>query len=279
MSSGKCLISHLTGWPAIRRLENMDLAICLPTYNEADNLPAMHAALRNIAPEALLVVIDDASPDGTGDLADRLASRDPRLKVLHRPRKEGLGQAYRAAFIWLLHGSAATAGCDLYIRGERPPVSPALILQMDADFSHPVSSIPALLAAARDADLVIGSRHIAGGGIARWGRGRRLLSRWGSAYARLWTGMPVRDCTAGFKLWRRDLLAAVLAHPLMSNGYAFQIETSYLAWRLGGRLREVPIVFTDRRGGKSKMSLRIALEAMLVVPALRWRYRRLVNVS
>ncbi len=253
----------------------MELAICLPTYNEAMNLPALHAALRRIAPGALLVVIDDASPDGTGAVADRLAAVDPLLCVLHRPRKDGLGKAYLAAFRWLLRSGAAAEEISVCWRGgEMPAESPSLVLQMDADFSHPIVSIPSLLEAAAEADLVIGSRHTAGGGIARWKLGRRLLSCWGSVYARLWTGMPVRDCTAGFKVWRRHLLAAIIAYPIMSNGYVFQIETTFLAWCLGGRLQEVPIIFNDRAAGQSKMNLRIALEAACVVPKLRWRYRQ-----
>jgi len=255
----------------------MDLVICLPTYNEASNLPAMHAALRRTVPTAFLVVIDDASPDGTGAVADSLADDDPRLCVLHRPGKYGLGKAYLAAFRWLLAGSAPNEDFTVYPHGLILDSPPPLILQMDADFSHPVACVPAMHEAASEADLVIGSRNVAGGGIARWGRGRRLLSRWGSAYARFWTGMPVRDCTAGFKLWRRDLLAEVIAYPIASNGYAFQIETSFLAWRLGGRIREMPIIFADRAAGQSKMSIRIALEAALLVPRLRWRYRCIVG--
>jgi len=196
--------------------------------------------------------VDDNSPDGTGALADELAAREPRLQVLHRPRKEGLGRAYLAGF-----ARALTAG---YGR----------IVEMDADFSHDPEQLPALLEASRSADLVLGSRYVRGGGTSNWGFGRRLLSKGGSLYARLILGIPVRDLTGGFKCFRRQVLEAIDLPSVSSSGYAFQIELTYRALRRGFTVREVPILFADRRVGRSKMSRRIVAEALWMV----WKIRR-----
>jgi dolichol-phosphate mannosyltransferase len=226
--------------------------VVLPTYNERENLPQIAPAILAAAPELDLLVIDDNSPDGTGAIADELAAREPRVRVLHRGRKEGLGRAYLAGF-----AQALAAG---YGR----------ILEMDADFSHDPARLPALLAASRDADLVLGSRYVDGGGTVNWGFGRRLLSRGGSFYARTILGLPVRDLTGGFKCFRREVLEAIDLPSVRSSGYAFQIELTYRAVKRGFRVREVPITFVDRRVGKSKMSRRIVAEALWMVWKIRF---------
>jgi dolichol-phosphate mannosyltransferase len=226
--------------------------ICLPTYDERENLgPVLHA-IHAVAPAVDVLVIDDASPDGTGRLADELAARDPRVKVLHRAGKEGLGRAYLAGFAWALE------------RGY------GLVLEMDADFSHDPRHLPALLAAARDADVVLGSRWVRGGGTVGWGLGRKLVSRGGSLYARTILGVPVRDLTGGFKCFRREVLEALDLPTVECAGYAFQIELTYRALRKGFRVVEVPIVFAERRVGRSKMSRRIVLEAVAKVWSMRF---------
>ncbi len=225
--------------------------ICLPTYDERENVEAILAAILASAPEVDVLVIDDASPDGTGALADAVAAREPRVKVLHRAGKEGLGKAYLAGFAWALE------------RGY------GLVLEMDADFSHAPAHLPALLAASREADLVLGSRYVAGGGTRNWGLGRRLLSRGGSLYARTILGVGVRDLTGGFKCFRREVLEAIDLRSVECSGYAFQIELTYRALRRGFRVVEVPIVFADRRVGHSKMSRRIVFEAIRKVWAIR----------
>ena len=220
--------------------------LVLPTYNEADNLEAIVAAVREHLPaDRRVLVVDDGSPDGTGELADRLAAEHGDVEVLHRARKEGLGPAYVAGFARALAGGAE------------------LVAQMDADFSHDPADLPRLLAAVEGADLVLGSRYVAGGGVADWGAIRRLISRGGSAYSRLLLGVGVADLTGGFKVFRRPVL-----------GYAFQVETTYRAVRHGFRVVEVPIVFRDRRVGESKMSGSIVVEAALRVPAMRLSRRR-----
>jgi dolichol-phosphate mannosyltransferase len=226
--------------------------ICLPTYDERENLAPIIEAIHAAVPAVDVLVVDDDSPDGTGRLADEMAARDPRVKVLHRAAKEGLGRAYLAAFAWALqHGYG-------------------LVLEMDADFSHDPRYLPALLAAARDADLVLGSRNVPGGGTVNWGLGRRAVSRGGSLYARTILGVPVRDLTGGFKCFRREVLEAVDLASVECSGYAFQIELTYRAVRRGFRVVEVPIVFTDRRVGHSKMSRGIVLEAMRKVWSMRF---------
>jgi len=226
--------------------------ICLPTYNERDNLAPMVAAIHAAVPEVDVLVVDDASPDGTGALADGLAARDPRVKVLHRAGKEGLGKAYLAAFAWVLE-----RGYDL-------------VLEMDADFSHDPAHLPAILDAARSAHLVLGSRYVPGGGTVNWGLGRRLVSRGGSMYARAVLGVRVRDLTGGFKCFRREVLEAIDLPTVECTGYAFQIELTYRALLRGFRVREVPITFRDRRVGQSKMSRGIVLEAMRKVWSMRF---------
>jgi dolichol-phosphate mannosyltransferase len=226
--------------------------LVLPTYNEAANLePIAAAILEQLPADRRLLVVDDSSPDGTGEIADRLAAADPDVEVLHRPRKEGLGPAYVAGLRRALAGGAQ------------------LIAHMDADFSHDPADLPRLLAAAGDADVVLGSRYVAGGGVAEWGPGRRWISRGGSAYARTMLGLGIGDLTGGFKVFRREALEAIDLDSIPSLGYAFQIETTYRAVRAGFRVAEVPIVFHDRRVGESKMTGSIVLEAAWRVPLMR----------
>jgi len=230
------------------------VTVCLPTYNERENLERMLRALREVLPDdGGVLVIDDGSPDGTGELADRLAREIPNVSVLHRERKEGLGPAYVAGFRRALADGAE------------------LVLEMDCDFSHDPKDVPRLIAAAADADLVLGSRYVGGGGVENWGFVRRFISAGGSAYARILLGMRVRDLTGGFKCFRRTVLETIPLEQISSKGYAFQIETTYRAARAGFRVVEVPIVFSDRTEGHSKMSRAIVLEAVWRVPLLRLR--------
>ena len=231
--------------------------LVLPTYNEASNVEAIAgAALQHLPADARVLVVDDASPDGTGEIADRVAAENPRVSVLHRAGKRGLGPAYVAGFRAALAGGAE------------------LIAQMDADFSHDPARLPDLIGAVADADLAIGSRYVAGGGVADWGAVRRLVSRGGSRYARTVLGVPVRDLTGGFKVFRREVLQAIDLDSISSLGYAFQVETTYRALRAGFRVVEIPITFHDRRVGQSKMTGEIVLEAALRVPAMRLGRRR-----
>jgi dolichol-phosphate mannosyltransferase len=227
--------------------------VVLPTYNEADNIRPMTSAILAALPAATLLVVDDNSPDGTGGLADHLAAADQRVRVLHRPAKQGLGRAYLDGFATAL-GGGATA-----------------VIQMDADFSHDPAALPGLVAPIADgsADLVIGSRYTRGGGVVDWGLGRRLVSRGGSAFARVVLGLGQNDLTGGFKAWRAATLAAVPFDGVHAGGYVFQIEMTLRADRAGARIREVPITFRDRRIGQSKMSRRIIVEALVVVVQLR----------
>ena len=228
------------------------ICVCLPTYNERENLEAMVDRLGEVLrADGVVLVIDDDSPDGTGEIADRLAADRVSVHVLHRPRKEGLGPAYLDGF-----RRALELGADL-------------ILEMDCDFSHDPADVPRLVAAAEDADLVLGSRYVPGGGTRNWGALRRLISRGGSLYAQLLLGVPIRDLTGGFKCYRRAVLEAIDLDAIHSKGYAFQIETTYRALRAGFRVVETPIVFVDREVGGSKMSNSIVLEAVWKVPALR----------
>ncbi len=229
---------------------NARACVVLPTYNERENLPEIVPGILAAAPGLDILVVDDNSPDGTGKLADELAARDDRVLVLHRARKEGLGRAYLAGFAEALR------------RGY------GRILEMDADFSHDPARLPALLAT--DADLVLGSRYVQGGGTVNWGLGRRLLSKGGSFYARTILGLPVRDLTGGFKCFRREVLESIDLASVRSSGYAFQIELTYRALKRGFKVREVPIVFTDRRVGQSKMSRRIVAEALWMVWKIRF---------
>ena len=231
----------------------MKVVVCLPTYNERENLERIVRALDRIegVENRSLLVVDDSSPDGTGELADRLASELPHVAVLHRPRKEGLGPAYLAGF-----RRALAEGAEL-------------VVEMDCDFSHDPADVPRLVAAAADADVVLGSRYVPGGTIEGWGLGRRIVSAGGSLYARAVLGVGVRDLTGGFKCYRRAVLEALDLESISSRGYAFQIETTYRALRAGFRVCEIPIAFTDRAVGGSKMSRSIVLEAIWKVPALR----------
>ncbi len=231
--------------------------LILPTYNEAENLEPMVGAVLPRLAEAetspTVLVVDDASPDGTGRIADQLASELAEVQVLHRPRKDGLGRAYLAGFSAALEG-----GADL-------------VLQMDCDFSHDPADLPRLVAAADAADLVLGSRYVPGGGVENWALRRRIQSRGGCAYARLILGVPVRDLTGGFKCWRRSTLEALDFDGVDAHGYGFQIEMTFRAVQAGLSVAEVPIVFRERREGQSKMTARITLEAVWKVPALRLR--------
>jgi dolichol-phosphate mannosyltransferase len=231
--------------------------LILPTYNEAENVEGLVRAalvqLETTGLEHTILVVDDGSPDGTGRIADRLADELGPVRVLHRGRKEGLGRAYLAGFALALDNGAE------------------LILEMDSDFSHDPADLPRLIAAAHAADLVLGSRYVPGGGVTSWGRLRRLVSRGGSAYARILLGAPVRDLTGGFKCFHRRVLEAIDLEHVHADGYGFQIELTYKAVRAGFKVAEVPILFRERSVGKSKMTARIALEAVWKVPLLRFR--------
>jgi dolichol-phosphate mannosyltransferase len=230
--------------------------LIIPTYNERANLGgivrAAAAELERAVPGAFrILIVDDNSPDGTGDLADELSAELDTVEVLHRPAKAGLGHAYRAGFALALDAGAA------------------MVIEMDADFSHDPRYLPTLLTEAETADLVLGSRYVPGGGVRDWGVLRRLISRCGGVYARTILGVDVQDLTGGFKCIRRSVLEAIDLDTVRADGYVFQIEVTYRAVLAGFKVREVPIVFVDRTAGKSKMSTRIALEAMWVVPAIR----------
>jgi dolichol-phosphate mannosyltransferase len=229
--------------------------VCLPTYNERENLEHMVSALGEVLDTSRdgVLVIDDASPDGTGEIADRLARELPWVSVLHRERKEGIGPAYVAGFRRLLAEGAE------------------LILEMDCDFSHDPADVPRLIEAAQDADLVLGSRYVEGGGTENWGLLRRFVSRGGCLYAQILLGVRVRDLTGGFKCFRRETLEAIDLDAIEARGYGFQIETTYRVLRKGLRVREIPIRFVERRAGASKMTGSIVAEAMWKVPALRFR--------
>lgn len=231
----------------------MRATVCLPTYNERENLERMLLALREVLREGdRVLVIDDSSPDGTGEIADRLAGELDFVDVLHRPAKEGLGRAYVDGFAHVLETDAE------------------LVLEMDCDFSHDPADVPRLIAAAEaGADLVLGSRYVAGGGTRNWGLARRLISRGGSLYTALFLRMGVKDPTGGFKCFRREVLERLDLAAITPRGYAFQIETTYRVKRLGFRVVEIPIVFVDRAAGHSKMSRSVVLEAIWRVPLLR----------
>jgi len=227
--------------------------IILPTYNEADNLRGIAVAILDVLPGATLLIVDDGSPDGTGAIADELAGWNPRIRVRHRPAKQGLGRAYLDGF-----GVAIAAGAQT-------------IIQMDADWSHDPAVLPTLLRpiAEDGADLVIGSRYAPGGGVVDWGLGRRAISRGGSLFAKTVLRLGQSDLTGGFKAWRRTTLEAIPFEGIHAGGYVFQIEMTFRAARRGARVHEVPIMFRDRRIGQSKMSRRIVVEALVVVVALR----------
>ena len=231
--------------------------LVLPTYDEAPNVEAIvEAILAKMPASSRVLIVDDNSPDGTGEIAERLAAGNERIEVLHRPGKEGLGPAYVAGFHRALESGAG------------------LVLEMDADFSHDPAYLPRLLEAAERADLVIGSRYVPGGGVSDWSGLRQAISRGGSAYARLALNVRVRDLTGGFKCFRREVLEAIDLDSIESRGYAFQVETTYRAIEHGFRVLEVPIVFRDRAAGSSKMGGMIVAEAALRVPLLRLRRGR-----
>ena len=232
--------------------------VVIPTYNEAANIEgivrAAAAELERVAPDAhRILIVDDNSPDGTGQIADRLAEAQPQVEVLHRATKTGLGHAYLAGFSRALRGDAE------------------IVIEMDADFSHDPRYLGPLLDAANDADLVLGSRYVEGGGVEDWGLLRRLISRGGCFYARTILGVPIHDLTGGFKCIHRRVLEAIQLETIRAEGYVFQIEVTYRALLAGFRVTEIPIVFRDRSVGSSKMSARIAAEAMWAVPFLRRR--------
>jgi dolichol-phosphate mannosyltransferase len=233
---------------------NPRIWLIVPTYNECNNVGPITDAILATVPEANILIVDDCSPDGTGDLADELARKNPAIAVLHRGAKQGLGRAYVAAFKELIARQAD------------------FIIQIDADFSHPVRFVPALLEPLRQgtADVVLGSRYVKGGQIPRWNLLRRLVSRGGSLFAGVVLLMPYRDLTGGFKAWRADVLAGMDLDKLHAGGYAFQIETTFRARLNGARIVEVPITFEERRVGQSKMSMNIFAEAFILVLALRF---------
>ncbi len=229
--------------------------IIIPTYNERENLEAIVRAIHEVVAHVEILVVDDNSPDGTGQIADALAAADSRIHVVHRRGKEGLGKAYIAGFRWALARD--------YVR----------IVEMDADFSHPPRYLPDLLAATEQADMAVGSRYVAGGATENWGLARRIISRGGGVYARLILGIPVQDLTAGFVCYRRETLERLPLDEVTSSGYVFQIELKYRVFRAGMTIREVPITFPDRVAGESKMSPGIAAEAITQVWKLRLRVR------
>ena len=235
--------------------------VVIPTYNEAGNLVALLEKVRSAAPEVEVLIVDDGSPDGTADLAEKTGERLGKVSVLRRDTKRGLGDAYRAGFRWGLERDFT------------------LLIEMDADFSHDPGQLPELIARAEAADLVIGCRYMAGGSVSSWGMHRRLLSSAGNRYSALLLGVPVRDLTSGFRAFRRDALEAIDLDSVRAEGYGFQIEMAYRVAQAGGRIAETPIHFADREVGESKMSMRIAIEALLLVTwwglARVWRRDRL----
>lgn len=228
--------------------------IVIPTYNEIENLQSLINAILATVPESVeILVVDDNSPDGTGQLADTLAAQHSQVHVLHRQKKMGLGTAYVSGFKWGLERD--------YDR----------IIEMDADFSHDPKYLPQMLKVLEDHDVAIGSRYVSGGGTVNWGLGRRLLSRGGGLYSRMILGAPIRDFTGGFNGWRRHVLEAVELETLRSDGYSFQIELKYRAFLRKFRIQEFPIVFEDRKVGRSKMNKKIVIEALGRVWGFRWR--------
>lgn len=247
-------VGSMDGQPVAVGLESPDLWVVMPTYNEALNIePIVDATHEHLPPGGKILVVDDNSPDGTGQLADRLADELDFVEVLHRSEKSGLGDAYVAGFRRALEAGASH------------------VAQMDADFSHDPGDIPRLLAATAEADFVIGSRYVDGGGAPDWGAVRHAISAAASVYSRLALNLPYRDLTSGFKVIRRAVLERIDLDEIASHGYAFQIELTFRAARAGFRIEELPIQFHDRRAGKSKMDMRILLEAAVGVPRMRLR--------
>jgi dolichol-phosphate mannosyltransferase len=226
-------------------------AVVIPTFNERDNIQALIPQVLAQDPEIEVLVVDDRSPDGTGDVVRELGRTDGRIHLLERDRREGLGPAYRDGFVWVLdHGAD-------------------LVVQMDADFSHAPTMLPRFFEEIADHDLLLGSRYLGGITVVNWPIERLLISYFGNWYVRKVTGLPIRDATGGFKCWRREALERVGLSRVRSNGYAFQIEMTYRAWRRGLRIKEIPIIFMDRTVGDSKMSMRISLEALWIAWWLR----------
>ena len=240
--------------PVVGMAAGRGVWVVLPTYNERENLEPMAEAILAALPEGSLLIVDDSSPDGTGEIADTIAARDGRVSVLHRPGKQGLGVAYRDGFRWVL---------------ERPDAR--AVVQMDADFSHDPAVLPRLLAPLMgNADLVLGTRYMPGGHTVGWPWYRRMISRGGTLFARTVLMLPYRDLTGGFKAWRRELIDAIRLRETAGSGYGFQVETTWWAHRRGATIVQVPIVFRERVAGTSKMSGGIVREAMLLVLRLRW---------
>jgi dolichol-phosphate mannosyltransferase len=242
----------------------MRALVIVPTYNEIENLKALTDAVLAAAPQDVdVLIVDDGSPDGTGQLADTLAKTQPRLHVLHRARKMGLGTAYVAGFKWGLESDQKFAA----------------LIEMDADFSHHPRYLSRMLELLATNDVVIGSRYVEGGGTVNWGLGRKIISRGGSLYSRLILGAPIRDFTGGFNGWKRAVPEKVDYKTLRSDGYSFQIELKFRAFLKGARIVEFPIVFEDRKVGKSKMNRRIVFEALQRVWGFRWNAGRLGQIA
>ena len=239
---------------------SLKVTVVIPTYNEAENITKIAPALFDLnIPEFTLLIVDDNSPDGTGEIGEELGRKmDGRVQVLHRPGKMGLGTAYIQGFNYAMQQGAEAIG------------------QMDADFSHQPQKVLELLETLQQCDMALGSRYVAGGALdERWPVWRKALSAWGNFYARTILGLPLRDVTGGFRMWRRSTLEAMPLHRVRSNGYNFQVEMAYIAHRLGFKIREIPIYFADRKFGKSKMSLKIQMEAAFRVWQVKWNYRDL----
>jgi dolichol-phosphate mannosyltransferase len=231
--------------------------IVMPTYNESENLEKIVGDILSLECGVSLLIIDDNSPDGTGEIADRLAEESPLVHVRHREGKRGLGRAYRYGF-----GEALAMGADF-------------VFEMDADFSHDPRYIPQFLTAMADHDVVIGSRYVKGGDTENWGLLREVISRGGTAYARLWTGIKLKDTTSGYRCYRRNVLESIDFSRIEASGYSFQVEMAYVCTLLGFDIWELPIIFTDRRVGESKMGSDIVWEAMILVARLRYKYKDL----
>lgn len=230
----------------------MEALIIIPTYNEKENIESLIEAILDIKESIDVLVVDDNSPDGTGDIVDAEAARNPRVHILHRASKQGLGTAYIAGFKWALENTDAK-----------------YVFEMDADFSHDPQAIPEFLESIKDHDVVLGSRYLNGITVVNWPLSRLILSYSANIYTRIATGLPLKDSTGGFKCFRREVLEQLPLDTIHSDGYAFQIEVNFICWKKGFRLKEIPIIFVDRRVGISKMSRRIIWEAALIV----WRFR------